>query len=54
MQYLTTQNIAAAIGVAYSLASFVALVAPKGSKVGAVAAKFAADLKGHLGPAVKP
>lgn len=54
MQYLTTQNIAAAIGVAYSVASFVAFVAPKGSKVGAIAARFAADLKGHLAPPVKP
>lgn len=54
MQYLTAQNCFAALGLAYSLASFVALVAPKGSKTGIVAANLAANLKGHLVPAAKP
>lgn len=50
MQYLTKENFFALVTMLYGIASFVAVVAPKGSKVGVFAAKWGAALKDHTSP----
>ena len=50
----TASQVSEVIGALYTLVSFVAFVAPKTSKIGLLAARFAADLKQAHTPAGKP